>query len=443
MSFFLRKTALAGALCLLLAGLAFAGGEVQEFTLGNGLKVLMIEDHKAPLAVFQVWYRVGSRNEVSGRSGISHYLEHMMFKGTERYGAKVLSRTVQRNGGNDNAFTSKDATVYFQNLPSDKVSLSVDFESDRMKNLIIDPDESISEKSVVMEERRLRYEDDPQNLLYELTAASAFTVHPYRRPIIGWMSDLASISPDDLRNHYGKYYSPDNAFIVVAGDIRPRELIKDIEAAFAPIPTGTERENYVSREPPQKGEKRVYLKKEAKLPYTLLAYHVPTIPHEDSYALEVLQEVLSGKSGRIYRSIVYEKRIALNAFADYTSTYVDPYLFILGGTANPGHDIADLEEALIKEIERIKEEPPAEREVEKVRNHIESSFIMSQDSISSQAMLLGRFELLGGWRLKDVYLERIHTVTPDDISRVARTYFTEDNRTAGILIPLTKETEER
>jgi zinc protease len=439
MSFFLRKAALAGALCLLLAGLAFAGGEVQEFTLENGLKVLMLEDHKAPLAVFQVWYRVGPRDEVSGRSGISHYLEHMMFKGTEKHGAKVLSRTVRRHGGIDNAFTSKDATIYFQNLPSGKVSLSVDFESDRMKNLILDPDESMSEKDVVMEERRLRYEDDPQNLLYELTVASAFTVHPYRRPIIGWMSDLASISPDDLGKHYRKYYSPDNAFIVVTGDIRPRELIKDIEAAFASIRPGPARESHVSQEPSQKGEKRVYLKKEAELPYVILAYHVPAMPHEDSYALEVLNEVLSGKSGRLYKSIVYKKRIALSTFANYTSTYVDPYLFMLGGTANPGKDIADLEEALVAEIEKIKEEPPTEREVEKVRNQIESHFIMSQDSIFSQAMLLGRFELLGGWELQDVYLEKIRTVTPEDVSRVARTYFREENRTVGTLIPQTGE----
>jgi zinc protease len=441
MPHFLRKTALVVALCLLLTGLAFAGGEVREFTLENGLKVLMLEDHKAPLAVFQVWYRVGARNEVSGRSGISHYLEHMMFKGTEKHGAKVLSRTVQRHGGNDNAFTSKDGTVYFQNLPSDRIPLSVDFESDRMKNLILDPEESMSEKSVVMEERRLRYEDDPQNLLYELTAASAFTVHPYRRPIIGWMNDLASISPDDLRGHYRSYYSPDNAFIVVTGDIQPQELMKDIEAAFASIRPEPERKSYVSQEPSQKGEKRVYLKKEAELPYILIAYHAPTIPHEDSYALDVLNEVLSGKSGRLYKSIVYEEQIALNAFADYTSTYIDPYLFILGGTANPGKDIAELEEALIAEIEKIKEDPPAEKEVQKVRNHIESSFIMSQDSIFSQAMLLGRFELLGGWQLKDTYLERIRQVTPEDISRVARTYFRKENRTVVILIPRPGEKE--
>jgi zinc protease len=410
--------------------------EVKEYALKNGMKVFMVEDHKSPIAVFQIWYRVGSRDEVSGRSGLSHLLEHMMFKGTRKHASKELSRTVQRHGGTDNAFTSKDYTVYFQILPSEKIGLSIAFESDRMRNLLLKKEEVASERSVVMEERRLRYEDDPQSSLYELAVASAFTVHPYRRPVIGWMDDLASIERDDLLAYYRKYYSPDNAFIVVAGDIDPEGLIKDIRKAFGKIKPGSPKESFVSQEPPQRGRRRVYLKREAELPYLLALYHVPNIPDADAYALDVLYSILSGgKSGRLYRSLVYEKKVALNAFADYSGMFVDPYLFGLGGTASPGTDISVFEEALYEEVESIKAEPPSEGEIEKSVNQIEADFIMGQDSVFYQAMLVGRFEALGDWRLKDRYIENVRKVTGEDVSRAARKHLTEKNRTVGVLIP--------
>lgn len=412
--------------------------ETREFYLDNGLKVIIIEDHKVPIATFQVWYRVGSRNEVSGKTGLSHLLEHMMFKGTPKYGPKTFSKIIQRNGGVDNAMTTKDYTMYFETLSSDRIDIAVDLESDRMRNLILDPKETISERNVVMEERRLRYEDDPQNSLFELVSATAIMNHPYRNPVIGWMSDLSNIKVDDLREFYKAHYRPENAFIVVAGDIKSDDILEKIKSAFGRKAGGVSKPRIkdVTVEPQQKGEKRLILKKEAELPYILIAYHTPSIPQEDSFALDVLSTILSGgKSSRIHRSLIYDKKIALDAGSDYSGMYIDPFLFFLWATASPGKEIAEVERALYEEIERIKNEPPSERELQKAKNQIESFFIFSQDSLYMQAMMNGKFEILGSWRLKDKYLEEIRKIKPEDLQRVAKKYLTEDNRTVGILIP--------
>lgn len=414
-----------------------ASADIKEYNLDNGLKVLVIEDHKAPLATFQIWYRVGSRNEPVGKSGLSHLLEHMMFKGTPKSGSKEFSRIVQKNGGVDNGFTTKDYTMYYQSLASDRIAISIELEADRMKNLIIDQKEVLAERSVVMEERRMRYDDDPQNSLHEEVMAVAYKSHPYHWPVIGWMSDIASIERNDLYSHYMAYYSPDNAVIVVSGDIKADEIIQKIKAAFGKIPAVPDRRPVTSKEDEQRGERRVSLKKEAELPYVIGAYHTPSFPDKDSYALEVLGAVLSGgKSSRVYKSIVHEKKLALSAGADYNGLNKDPYLFMFEATAAPGKDIRDVENSLYEEIEKIKKEPPAENEVQKAKNQIEASFIMGQDSIYFQAELAGMFEMIGGWKLKEQYLEGIRKVKPEDVSRVAKKYLIEDNRTVGILIPL-------
>ena len=413
--------------------------EVKEYKLNNGLKVIAIEEHKSPVATFQVWYRVGSRDEPAGKSGLSHLLEHMMFKGTSKYGPSALSRIVQKNGGTDNAYTTKDYTVYFELFSSDRIILSVDLEADRMQNLIMDPKEVLSERSVVMEERRLRYEDDPQNSLFEEVTAAAFKVHPYQRLVIGWMSDLKSIGRDDLYDYYKTYYSPNNAVIVVAGDVNGDELIKNIGTLFGDLPCGPPIKKMSSAEPEQKGERRVILKREAELPYILIAYHVPSFPHEDSYALDVLNLILAGgKSTRLYQSLVYEKKIALGASADYSGFSRDPYLFFFYATAAPGRDIEDVEALLYAEIKNLQNEPPSEREIQKAKNQIESSFIMGQDSIYVQAMKYGMFEMLGDWKLIDTYIEGIRKVTREDVVKIAKKYFKEENRTVGILIPTKK-----
>jgi len=425
-------------LIFLLVPIIVNASEVKEYRLANGLKILIIEEHKAPVATFQVWYHTGSRDEHIGKSGLSHLLEHMMFKGTPKYGPSVFSKIVQKNGGTDNAYTTKDYTVYFELFSSDRISLPIDLEADRMQNLIIDPKETLLEKDVVIEERRLRYEDDPQNSLFEEVVATAFKAHPYQRPVIGWMSDIKSIGRDDLYNYYKTHYSPDNAVIVIAGDVKLEEIIEKIKNSFGKItPAKTQEKNIAFSEPEQKGERRVLLKREAELPYILVAYHTPSFPHADSCALDVLSLILSGgKSSRLYKSLVYEKKITLDVDTEYEGFNSDPYLFFLDATASPGKDIKDVEKAIFLEIENIKKDPPSEHEVQKAKNQIESSFIMEQDSIYMEAMKYGIFEILGDWKLINRYLEGIRKVTPEDVTRVANKYLQEDNRTVGILIPI-------
>lgn len=409
-----------------------------EYTLKNGMKVLIVEDHKTPLAVFEVWYRVGSRNEPLGKTGMSHLLEHMMFKGTPKYGSKQFSNIIQRNGGTDNAFTTKEYTTYFQSLASDRIGISIELEADRMRNLLLDPQEVIAERNVVMEERRMRYVDDPQNLLYEEMVVTAFNAHPYRWPVIGWMSDIASIERDDLYHYYRKYYAPNNAFIVIAGDVYPDKIVPHIEKEFGSIPpVENGRQEVATVEPPQQGEKRITIRKEtAELPYILIAYHVPTFPHEDNYALDVLSTILSGgRSSRLYRRLVYEKRIAISAFADYNNLYRDPFLFVLGANAAPGKSIEDIEQALYEEMERVIKEPPSPEEVQKAKNQVEAAFIFAQDSNYSKAMYTGMFEMIGGWKLMDMYLEGIRKVKAEDVQAVAKKYFSTTNKTVGVLLP--------
>lgn len=423
----------------LVVAVSPAAGEVAEHVLPNGLKVIVDEDQTTPLVVFQIWYRVGSKDEELGQTGMSHVLEHMMFKGTEKYGPGEISRTVMRYGGTDNAFTSRDYTAYFQILPSDKIGLSYEIESERMRNLALDAEETMSERNVVMEERRLRYEDDPQNALFESVIAAAFKAHPYQWPVIGWMSDLANIQKENLLQHYRKYYTPRNSFIVVAGDISADQVLEDIGQHFSDIEPGTEVRRLRHVEPPQEGEIMVHLRKEAELSYIIAAYHVPPFPDKDSYALEVLAEMLTGKSGRLYRSLVYEEKLALDVDAGNSGMYVDPFLFFLDATAAPGENVEDLEKSLFGEIEAIKEEPPTDFEIQRAKNRLEASFVMGQDSLFNRASQIGHHEILGDWRLKDRYVEEIRKVTAEDVSRAARKYLGKENRTVGILIPEEEE----
>jgi zinc protease len=413
--------------------------KVTEKVLPNGLKVLLKEEHKAPVVTFQIWYKVGSRNEKLGRTGVSHVLEHMMFKGTKKYGPKQFSQTVQRNGGNDNAFTGKDYTAYFENFASDRIAISLDLESDRMQNLLLDPKEFLSERDVVKEERRMRTDDDPTNTMVEQMTAAAFIAHPYQWPVIGWMADLNSLTRDDLVEHYRRYYAPNNATIVVVGDFDTRTLLPQIEQHFSSIPQGPAVSAVGAVEPRQLGERRIIVKKQAELPAVFAGYHTPDIKHADSFALEVLQGVLSsGKSSRLYKALVYEKQLALYAGGDYDNIANDPSLFYVYAGVMPGKTTDEVEKALYAELEKLKTAPVAEEELQKAKNQIESSFIMGQDSIFYQAMLLGQFETVANWKLLEKYVENIRAVTKEDVMRVAKQYFTEDNRTVGILVPTNK-----
>jgi zinc protease len=415
---------------------------VSETVLPNGLKVLLLENHKAPLITFQVWYRVGSRNEEWGKTGLSHMLEHMMFKGTEKVGPEEFSRIIQENGGNDNAFTSRDYTAYFENLSADRVQIAIDLESDRMKNLILREEDFRTERMVVMEERRLRTEDDPQAYLVEQLGATAFQVQPYHWPIIGWMEDISRFTLEDLKAYYGTYYLPANAFLVIVGDFKKEDLLSRIEKAFGLFPKGTMPNQEKDKDPPQDGERRIFVKKEAQLPSIVMGYHVPNLREPDSYVLEVISVILSGgKSSRLYRSLVREKRLVLSVDADHSLLSRDPSLFYLSADLLPGKEVADVEKALDQEMERLQSERVGGQELEKAKNQLEASFLFSQDSIFYQAMLLAQHEISLDWRTIDDYLPSIRKVSADDIQRVAKRYLIPDNRTVGILIPLPTKKE--
>ena len=411
--------------------------EPSEYTLANGMKVLLVEVPKAPVATVQVWYKVGSRNEVMGRAGLSHMLEHMMFKGTARYPKGSFSRIVRKNGGIDNAFTSQDFTAYFENVAADRVGLALELEADRMQGLILDNSEFQTEREVVKEERRLRSEDDPQGALVEALFAQAFLSHPYHWPVIGWFADLDAMSLEDLQRHYDTFYSPNNATLVVVGDIKAEFLLPTIKRLFEPIPRGPSPKQTLPPEPEQRGERRFLLKREAQVPFVIMGFRVPNYSSEDSYALDILESILShGKSSRLYQSLVYDQKNSLAVGAEYSVLQTDPGLFYFYSLVNPSAKVEGVEEAIQHEILRLQNEPPSEQELQRAKNQVEAARVFEQDSNFRHAMLMGQAESVGtGWRRIDQFIEHIHAVTAKDIQRVAKQYLTLDNRTVGILIP--------
>jgi len=409
---------------------------VYEGHLPNGLEMILLEDHTAPVAVFQVWYRVGSRNETPGKTGLSHLMEHMMFKGTPTLRPEEYIRIVQRNGGQANAFTTQDYTTYFATLASDRIHVVTELEADRMRNLIIDDELFAPERSVVEEERRLRTDNDPVSDLFEQLNAAAYVAHPYGQPIIGWMEDLRGLTPADLRQHYRTYYTPNNAFVVAVGDFEADRLAKEIEAAFAGVPSGPSPPSVRSIEPVQKGERRVEVQRPAELPYVAIAYHVPGVRSRDAAPLEVLAAVLGGgRSARLYRELVYRRRLVRTVNVDYDYQSPEPTLFSVSARPLPGKSVAQVEQALLDEIERIKIDAPTERELAKARNGAEAGFVFAQDSLFYQAFLLGQFEIAGDWRWIDEYVPAVRAVAAEDVVRVARFYLDADNRTVGTLVP--------
>ena len=411
--------------------------QVFETVLPNGLKVILLENHKAPLITFQVWYRVGSRNEEWGKTGLSHMLEHMMFKGTKKMGPEEFSRIIQENGGNGNAFTSRDYTAYFENLSADRVEVALDLESDRMQNLMLRQQDFRTERMVVMEERRMRTEDNPQAYLMEQMEAAAFQISPYHWPTIGWKEDIARFTLEDLKTYYHTFYNPVNALLVVVGDFKKKDILHRIEQAFGPLPKGTPPNQEKDVDPKQNGERKIFVKKEAQLPFLVMGYHVPNLRHPDSYVLEVIAAILSaGKSSRFYQSLVREKQLVLDAEAEHSLLSRDPGLFYLSAQPLPGKEAGEVEKALNQEVERLQKELVGEHELEKAKNQLEASFTYGQDSLFFQAMLLAQHEIVFHWPAIDDYIPSIRKVTAEDIQRVARQFLTPDNRTTGVLIPL-------
>jgi zinc protease len=407
-------------------------------TLDNGLTVYILEEHKAPVATVQVWYHVGGRNELSGRTGLAHLLEHMMFKGTTNHGKGEYSRLIAKNGGSENAFTANDETVYFSTLSSDRVELALELEADRMSNLLLDPKEVALERNVVKEERRTRTDDDPQSLLVETAYAMAFPAHPYGRPVIGWMDDISGLTRDELAAFYHRYYVPNNATLVVVGDVTAAKLMPIIQRTFGAIPAKPVTDDPITPEQPQFGERRFILKREAQLPVVFMGYHVPNYHGADADALEVLGTIISsGKSSRLYQSLVYEQRIALSADGGYDPLSIDGDLFYFYGMAQPGHTHEELEAALDKEIARLQKEPVSDRELQKAKNGLLAGYIFGQDSNFFRAMQIGQTVNVGaGVDYIDSYVSRIQAVTKEEVQQAAKRYLLKDHRTVGYLVPL-------
>ncbi len=421
---------------LLISSGARAADRVVATTLDNGLRVLLIEDSRSPIVSFQVWYRVGSRNEHRGATGIAHFLEHLMFKGTPSHGPKQFARLVEQNGGQDNAFTSQDVTSYYVDIAADKLDLVIDLEADRMQNLLLDPKEINSERQVVIEERRTRTEDDPSGFLGEEVSSIAFKAHPYGAPIIGWMDDIKRITPDEIRAFYKTYYVPNNAIIVAVGAFRADDALEKIKRRFGRIPRGKVPPPMLAVEPLQNGERRVIVKKQAELPIVYMAWHVPNHRSDDSVPLEVLSTILAGgRASRLYRDLVYQRQLALEAGGDNSYFSIDPSLFWFWATPMPGQTPEKLEAELSAHMERLKTEPVTDEELTRAKNQIEAAFVYQEDSIHQRASLLARFELIGGYAMKDSFLAKVRAVTAADLTRVARAWFDPDKKSVGVLLP--------
>ena len=414
---------------------------VQERMLSNGMKVIVKEDHRAPIAVSQVWYKVGASYEPNGITGISHALEHMMFKGTEKYGPNQFSEIIAEQGGRENAFTGRDYTAYFQTLASDRLEIAFELEADRMRNLTLDKGEFAKEIKVVQEERRLRTEDKPKSLTYEQFSATAYRVSPYRNPVIGWMNDLENMQIEDLEKWYQRWYAPNNATLVVVGDVDPENIFAMAEKYFGPLKKSELIPLKPELEPAQRGMTRLTVKAPARQPYLLMGFKTPVVgkleEEWEPYALEMLAAVLDGgSSARISKELVRGKEIAVTAGADYGAFSRLPGMFTLDGIPNKGHDIAELEKALLDQVEKIKKEPVSELEMERVRNQLLASKVYERDSVFYQAMQIGVLETIGlDWRLAEDYVERMKKVTAEQVMTVAKRYLREDNLTVAELDP--------
>jgi zinc protease len=414
--------------------------------LENGLQVLLLESHSAPVATFWVWYRVGSRNELPGRTGISHWVEHMLFKGTPTHPKGMLTRYIDRLGGRWNAFTWKDYTAYHEVLPAEHLDVAVRLEADRQTNTVFDAAEVESERTVIISERE-GAENFPSYLLREEVDAAAHKVHPYRVPVIGWKEDLRTITRDDLYQHYRTYYQPNNAIAVAVGAFDADRVLELIRESFAPIPPGTVPPPVRARDPLQEGERRLVLRRPGgATAYVHLAYHAPEATHPDHAALLVLDGVLSGfksvvpfdgpggvRSSRLYRALV-ETELASDAGSSLIPS-IDPTLFRVVATARTGVEPAAVEERIRAEIERLAREPVGAAELAKVKKQARAQYVFAHDGVYRMALALGAYAIVETPAGFGQLLERLDRITAEDIMRVSAAYLRADRLTAGWYIP--------
>lgn len=418
---------------------------VQETFFDNGLKVLTRELHNAPVATLFVWYRVGSRNEVLGLTGASHWVEHMMFKGTQKLKKGDVFRLVSRNGGSNNAFTWMDYTAYFEILPSDRFGLAIDIESDRMVNATFDPGEVESERTVIISERE-GHENDPGFWLGEEVQATAFKVHPYHHETIGWKADLLRMTRDDLYGHYRKYYVPNNAVVVAVGDFETDALLPKLNATFGQIPRGPDVPQLNVEEPVQSGERRVIVRRPGASAEFVAAFHAPRATDPDFFACMMLAGVLSGaeslamgrgaspgRSSRLYRAVV-ETELAVNVDFGF-GPMLDPYLMQASATIRPGVKIEAVERTVFNELDRIATKPISDHEFENVLKQTRAQYVYGEDGVVNHGYRLGMLDIVASHKMYDSFLENLEKVSKADVQRVAAKYLDETNRTVGWYIP--------
>lgn len=415
--------------------------EVTTHTLSNGMKIIIHEDHDIPNAALYFFFKVGSRNERPGATGVSHFFEHMMFNGAKKYGPKQFDIQMEKAGGHNNAYTSRDVTVYTDWFPSNAIELMFDMEADRIRDLSFDPKIIESERGVVYSERRASVENDNAGLLDEQLNAAAYTAHPYGWPVVGWASDIEAWTMDDLKQHFRMGYAPNNCVLVATGDIRPDQVIALAKKYLEPIPRHDPPPPVRTREPEQLGERRVVVKKTAQLPMQMFSFHVPNSASPERHALRALGNVLaSGRSSRLYRRMVDRDQIALEV-AQGMDLSLDPGQFQFFVQPRAGVDPAKTEAALIEEIERVRSGGITAAELEKAKNQLLASHYRQLKTIGGKANLLGQYEVFfGDYRKLLTADQDIASVTAAQVQEAAKKYLGARNRTVATLIP--EETEE-
>ncbi len=415
--------------------------EVQQYQLANGLKILVKEQHHSPVVVSQIWYKVGSSYEPAGITGISHMLEHMMFKGTDKHPAGEFSKIIAENGGRENAFTGRDYTAYFQTLEKSRLAISFELEADRMRHIHLLPEELKKELQVVREERRLRTDDKPQAKLYEYFMAMAYTNSPYRNPVIGWPDDIENYQVTDLQQWYQTWYAPNNATLVVVGDVHAPEVFDLAKKYFSTIPRSEIKPLKPQVEMPQIGVRRMTVQIPAKVPYILMGYKVPTLktaPESwEAYALEVLAAVLDGgDSARLATHLQRGQKIASSVGAGYHLGARLDELFLLEATPVKGKTLLDMELALKAEVRLLQRTAISPSELARVKAQVLAHSIYEQDSLFYQAMKLGQYETVGnGWQKSEEYPQKINQVTAAQVLAVAKKYLIEPRLSIAYLQP--------
>ncbi len=427
---------------LLMPTLSVAEITAQEFRLSNGMRLIVQEDKRAPTVVHMVWYRVGSMDEQSGTTGVAHVLEHMMFKGTKKLKPGEFSAKVAALGGRENAFTGKDYTGYYQQVEKTRLEQVMALEADRMQNLTMDKEEFAKEIRVVMEERRLRTDDQPLSLLFEALNATAYVAHPYKNPVVGWMNDLQNMTAADALGWYQRWYAPNNATMVVAGDVDAKRVRELAEKYYAGIPAKTLPKSKPQQEPAQTGIKRLVVKAPAENPFLVLAYKMPKLldvdKDDDVHALDVLAAVLDGyDNARLPARLVRTERIANSVDAGFEPVARGPVMFTFSGVPAQGISVDQLEQALRAEITRIATDGVSAAELKRVKTQLIASQVYKRDSVFGQAMEIGRMEMAGiSFRQMDKIIEKLSAVTPEQVKAVAQKYFGDDQLTVATLQPL-------